>query len=148
MRFFAMLAFMFSTVAYANCPELSGTYQCTYANSPGVTEVITVGQEIKDGITIYNYNGQEFPADNIDYSIPDDDYHLTGGKFRAWCEELTVKGKLTGQAMHDGDHIGDLDLNMTISKTDNVLKSIIEGTMTTREGGVIPLREEITCTIQ
>ena len=131
-----------SSQAFA-CPDLTGTYTCTY--SDGSTEIVSMAQENKDGVTVYTYNGSSVPADNKAYPVPDDET-LKEGTFRAWCDDTQVlKAELLGKYYNNGAYFGDLTLNMDFSIENNNLKQTTTG-MLKSSSGDYPLNNEVLCT--
>ncbi|MBX3020339.1 MAG: hypothetical protein KF799_01575 [Bdellovibrionales bacterium] len=145
MRSLTALALLFSVQAFA-CPDLTGTYTCAYQD--GSSEVITLSQSVdKDGITVFNYNGSQIPADNQLYPIPDDDT-LKEGTFRAWCDTANpalLQSQLLGKYWNNGAYYGDLTMNMTFSLSGRDLKQTTQGTLK-NAGGEYPLNSELVCT--
>lgn len=142
MRKLAALALLFSAQAFA-CPNLAGTYTCTYQDNS--SEQVVISQETKDGVTVYTHNGSQIPADNMAYPVPDD-ANLRSATFRAWCaDENTLSANLVGQYFQDNSYFGDLDMtsNFTLSGTD--LKQVTTGTLK-NQGGEYPLNSDLTCT--
>lgn len=142
MRTLAALLLAFSAQAYA-CPNLTGTYTCTYQD--GSTEVVSISQEQKNGVTVYNYNGSPMPADNKAYPMPDDQT-LRESTFRAWCEGEVLKGNLIGKYYNEGSYFGDLNLLLDITKQGTDLKQVSAGSLK-NSGGEYPIEGEIVCTI-
>ncbi len=141
MRTIVALALLFSAQAFA-CPTLTGTYTCTYQD--GTSEVVTLSQDNKAGVEVYNYNGSIITADNASYSIPDDQT-LKEGQFKAWCDDaITLKSNILGKYFQDGSFVGDLDMNIFLSLENGSLKSVTSGTLT-NTGGVYPLDDTVTC---
>lgn len=142
MRILATIALFASVNAWA-CPELTGSFTCTYQD--GSSEVVEMTQELKDGVTTYMYNGSAIPADNVVYQVPDDQT-LKQGTFRAWCDDtVTLKAELKGQYYDQGNYFGDLVMNMEFSLAGSDLKSVTTGTLT-NSGGQYPLNGETVCT--
>jgi len=141
MRKLAIIALAFSAQAWA-CPELAGSYTCTYQD--GSSEVVTITQELKDGVTIYNHNGSTVPADNVAYPVPDD-ASLREGTFKAWCaDNSTLSAQLIGKYYQDGQYFGDLDMTTNFSLNGSDLKQTSVGTLK-NAGGEYPLNGENTC---
>ncbi len=140
MRTIAALLLLVSVNAYA-CPELTGSYTCTYQD--GSSEVLSISQENKDGVTVYNYNGSMIPADNKVYPVPDDET-LKQATFRAWCETATLKGNIVGKYYNNGALFGDLDMTLSLSLDGTSLKSVTTGALT-NSGGTYPLDGSVTC---
>jgi hypothetical protein len=141
MRKLAALALLFSAQAFA-CPNLAGTYTCTYQDNS--SEQVVISQELKDGVTVYTHNGSQIPADNVAYPVPDD-ASLHDATFRAWCaDDLTLSANLVGKYWQDGQYFGDLNMtsNFTLSGTD--LKQVTTGTLK-NQGGEYPLNSDMTC---
>lgn len=138
----AAIALLFSVQAYA-CPELTGTYTCTY--NDGSKEVISISQTTdRNGLTIYNYDGSEIPADNKHYVVPDDQT-LKEGTFRAWCEDnVSLKTQLLGKYYQDGGYYGDLTLNVDFSLNGRELRQVTSGSVK-NTGGQFPLSGNTTC---
>lgn len=143
MRILAALALLVSVNAYA-CPDLSGSFTCT--SQDNTSEVVTLSQENKDGITIYNYNGSMIPADNQAYQVPDDQ-NLKEGTFRAWCDandNVTLKTELIGKYYDQGSYYGDLTMNMDFSLNGTDLRQVTTGKLV-NSGGEQPLNGDMTC---
>lgn len=141
MRTLATLAFLVSVNAWAACPELTGTYNCNY--SDGSKETVTIKQENKDGIVIYDYNGSSVPADNQIRQIPDDQT-IKQGTFRAWCDNESLKTQMLGKYYQDGQFFGDLTLNMDFTKVGTDLKATNTG-FVKNSAGEYPLNSEVIC---
>lgn len=144
MRILAALALLVSVNAYA-CPDLTGSFTCTYQDN--TSEVVTISQENKDGVMVYNYNGSAIPADNQAYQVPDDQ-NLKEGTFRAWCDPSTdtvLNTELIGKYYQDGSYFGDLNLDMTFALDGANLKQVSKGTLT-NQSDTYPLDGELTCT--
>lgn len=139
----ALLLLVSANVAFA-CPELTGSYTCTYQD--GTSEVVSISQENKDGVTVYNYNGSSIPADNTAYPIPDDQT-LKQATFRAWCDGASLKGNIVGKYYNNGALFGDLDMTLDLSLDGTNLKSVTTGTLT-NSGGTYPLDGQVTCARQ
>lgn len=143
MRTFAALALLISVNAWA-CPELTGSYTCTYQD--GSNEVVTISQENKNGVTTYNYNGSTVTADNIARPMPDDET-LKQGTFRAWCENDALRVEMLGKYYNEGNYFGDLTLNLSFAKSGGDLKQVTIGNLK-NSGGEYPLNSEVVCTRQ
>lgn len=141
MRKLAALALMVSVNAWA-CPDLTGTYTCKYQD--GQTETITLSQENKDGVVVYNYNGSTIAADNVSRPVPDD-AALREGTFRAWCEGEALKGQLLGKYYDKGVYFGDLTLNLDVTKVGNDLKQVNTGSVK-NSASEYPINAEVLCT--
>lgn len=142
MRKLAAIALLFSFQAYA-CPDLAGSYTCNYQD--GSSEVITLSQELKDGVTIYTHNGSQIPADNVAYPVPDD-VNLREATFRAWCTDtVTLSANLVGKYFQEGAYFGDLNMTSAFTLDGTSLKQITTGTLK-NQGGEYPLNSEMTCT--
>jgi len=142
MRTLIALAFVFSAQAFA-CPELAGTYTCTY--SDGSSETGTVTQTLVNGVNVYNYNGTEIRADNAVYPVPEDET-LKEGTFRAWCEgAATLKGTIEGKYYSGGSYFGDLVMNLEFSRVGTSLKQVTTGNLK-NAGGDYPINSEVVCT--
>jgi hypothetical protein len=144
MRILAALALLVSTSAFA-CPELSGSYTCTYQD--GSNEVINISQENKDGVIVYYYNGSAIPADNQAYPIPDDD-NLKSGTFRAWCDEQNsgaLNAQVLGKYYQQGQYYGDLTLNMAYMLDGQNLKENVTGSLK-GAAGEQPIDSSMVCT--
>lgn len=141
MRKLALVALAFSVQAFA-CPELTGTFTCTY--SDGTSETMAISQQVVNGVTVYNYNGTEIRADNQIYPVPEDET-LKEGTFRAWCEDaVTLKGEMKGKYYNGGSYFGDLVMNLAFSKAGSDLKQVTTGNLK-NGGGDYPLNSEVTC---
>lgn len=141
MRILAAIALLFSAQAFA-CPNLTGAYTCTYQD--GTSDVVTMTQEEKGGVTIYNYNGSLIPADNALYPVPDDD-NVKQATFRAWCDNASLKGNIVGKYYNNGALFGDLNMTLDLSLNNTSLKSVTTGTLTATNGTVYPLDGDLTC---
>ncbi len=142
LRTFATMALLFSVQAYA-CPQLTGAYTCAYQD--GSSEVITLSQELKDGVTVYTHNGSTIPADNVAYPVPDD-ANIREATFRATCTgDVTLSANLTGKYYQDGQYFGDLNMTSNFSLNGKDLKQVTVGTLK-NQGGEHPLNSELTCT--
>lgn len=140
MRTLVLFALLASAQAFA-CPDLTGAYTCTYQD--GSSEVVTISQENKAGVTIYNYNGSSLPADNQVYPIPDDET-LREATFRAWCDGSSLKGNILGKYYNEGNYFGDLNMTLDLSLDGTNLKSVTSGTIK-NSGGTYPLDGSIVC---
>jgi hypothetical protein len=144
MRILAALALLVSVNAYA-CPDLTGTYTCKYQDN--TTEVVSISQENKDGVMVYNYNGSALPADNQVYQIPDQD-SLKQGTFRAWCDEAdatVLQTELLGKYYDQGQFAGDLTLDMAFSLNGTDLRQLTTGKLVNSDGEY-PIGTDVTCT--
>lgn len=142
MRSLALVALLFSAQAFA-CPNLTGTYTCTYQD--GSSEVVNLTQENKNGVIVYNYNGSEIPADNVAYPVPDD-ANLRSATFRSWCPDtVNLNAQLVGKYYQDNEYFGDLDMTTSMSLDGANLKQVTTGTLT-NAGGTYPLNAEMVCT--
>ncbi|MGE3682473.1 MAG: hypothetical protein AB7G93_12175 [Bdellovibrionales bacterium] len=135
----ALFAFV-SVQAYA-CPDLAGSYTCT--DEEGKTESVTIKQEMKDGVTVYDYNGSSVPADNVVYPVPDDE-SLKETTFRAWCADNMLKAQILSKYYSEGTYVADLELNLDFSKTEGGLKQVTTGALK-NSGGEYPLNSEMNC---
>ena len=137
----AILAF--SSINAFACPDLTGTFTCTF--SDGSSDVLTVSQENKDGVTLYIFGGEVTPADNAIYTIPDD-ATLKQGTFRAWCDDsVTLKAQILGQYYDAGQYYGDLTLNINYTIENGNLKDYTNGTLV-NSNGTYPINSETVCT--
>ncbi|MGE4133701.1 MAG: hypothetical protein AB7F86_18840 [Bdellovibrionales bacterium] len=143
MRKALVLIAAFSLQAWA-CPDLTGNFTCTYQN--GSSEIISISQAEKAGVTVYNYNGSEIPADNVVYNLPDDET-LKESTFRAWCEGASLKGNIVGKYYNQGSYFGDLDMVLDLSLAGSDLHSVTTGTLKSASGDY-PLDGEVTCVRQ
>ncbi len=142
MRTIAALALLISVQAWA-CPDLTGTFTCTYQD--GSQEVVNMSQELKNGVTVYNYNGTPVAADNVVNDVPDDE-SLKQATFRAWCDDnITLKAELKGKYYSEGNYFGDLLMNMEFTMVGNDLKQVSTGSIK-NSGGDYPLNGETLCT--
>lgn len=141
MRSLAIIALLFSAQAFA-CPELTGSYTCTYQD--GSSELMTISQSNKDGVTVYVANGSEIPADNQPHALQDD-ASLRDATFRAWCNgTASLDAQLLGKYYQENAYYGDLTLNTSFSIVGTDLKQVTTGTLV-NEGGSYPLNSEMTC---
>lgn len=141
MRKLAAIALLFSVQAFA-CPNLTGSFKCTYGD--GSTENVTITQSEVNGVTVYNYNGSEMPADNQTYQIPDSE-DLKEGTWRAWCDDdSTLKAELIGKYYNQGSYFGDLNMRMDFSIDGTSLKQVTNGNLK-NTGGDYPINDEMTC---
>jgi len=141
MRKLAVIALLFSAQAYA-CPELTGTYTCTYQD--GSSEVITLSQEQKDGVTVYSHNGSQIPADSVAYPVPDD-VNLREATFKAWCADgTTLNAQLVGKYFQENQYFGDLEMTSAFTLDGTDLKQVTTGTLKNL-GGEYPLNSDLTC---
>jgi len=137
-----LVGLLLSAQAYA-CPNLTGEFTC---KSQDGTEVIKISQEVRDGVTVFNYNGSEILANNEAMPFPDDD-SIREGTFRTWCEEANadlVFSQLLGKYYDHGRYFGDLELNLTLSLTENNLKQVTKGTLKSGTR-VYPIESETIC---
>lgn len=143
MRATLVVLSLFAAQAMA-CPNLTGSYTCNYQN--GSSEVVSIAQEQKDGVTVYNYNGSGIPADNVIYQIPDDE-NLKQGTWRAWCDEGRdlLMAEILGKYYHEGSYAGDLTMNLEINLDGGNLKQVTAGQLV-NEGGTYPFGETMVCT--
>lgn len=142
MRTLLAVLLLGSVQAFA-CPNLTGSFTCTY--SDGSSEVLNITQEAKEGVTTYNINQSLTPADNVIYTVPDDET-LKEGTFRAWCnDDVTLKGELIGKYYDQGSFFGDLLLNIDYSLDGANLKQVTTGTLTSANGQY-PINAETVCT--
>ncbi len=138
----AALALLFSAQAFA-CPNLAGSYTCTYQDNS--SEQVVISQEDKDGVTIYTHNGSQIPADNVAYPVPDD-ANLRSATFRAFCPDAnTLSANIVGQYFQDNQYFGDLDMTSNFSLSGTDLKQVTTGTLK-NQGGEYPLNSDMTCT--
>ena len=142
MRKLAALALLFSAQAFA-CPQLAGVYTCSYQDNS--SEIITITQELKDGVTVYTHNGSQIPADNQSYPVPDD-ANLRSATYRAFCPDAaTLSANLVGKFYQDGQFYGDLDMTSNFTLEGANLKNVVTGTLK-NQGGDYPLNSEVLCT--
>lgn len=104
-----------------------------------------MSQADKNGVTVYNYNGSEIPADNVTYPVPDDQ-NLRNSTFRAWCEGDMLKGNIVGKYYDNGAEFGDLDMVLSLSLDGNNLKNVTTGNLKGKDGNVYPINADVTCT--
>lgn len=140
MRLLGLIALAFSAQAFA-CPNLAGSYTCTFNNQ---SEAITITQDQKDGVTIYQYNGGDLRADNQVYSIPDDE-SLKQATVRGWCEGESLKINVIGKYYSQGSYFGDLNMTLDNSKVGDNLRQITSGNVK-NDGGNYPINADVTCT--
>jgi hypothetical protein len=138
--FLGLAALLFAGNAYA-CPNLTGTYTCTYQD--GSSEIIEISKMSQNGVTVYDYNGSTVSADNVVYPVPDDET-LKQGTFRAWCEGMNLKAELKGKYFHENTYYGDLTMLMDFTLTGSDLHQITTGNLK-NAGGEYPLDSEMTC---
>lgn len=142
MRKLAAFALLISMPAWA-CPDLTGNYLCTYQD--GSTEQVALTQTVVNGVTVYNYNGSEIPADNVVRPMPDDE-SIKQATFRAWCDGASLKGNLIGKYWNNGAEFGDVDLKMDFSLENTNLKYVTDGTLVDKSGTTHSLAGSVTCT--
>ncbi len=142
MRGLLVVLGLFTAQAFA-CPNLTGSYTCNYQD--GSSEVVTVSQDQKDGVTVYNYNGSEMPADNQTYQIPDDE-NLKQGTWRAWCDagSEVLAAQILGKYYNQGSYAGDLTMNIAISLNGGNLQQVTNGQLV-NSGGSHPFSETMVC---
>ncbi len=131
MRTLILVGLMLSAPAFA-CPDLSGTFRCQYQD--GSVETLTIAQDNKSGVEVYNYNGSEIAADNVTRVLPDD-ANLKSGTFRAWCDDnTTLKAELISEYWDNSRYIGDLTMNMFFTMENGSHKSKSTGVLKTGNG--------------
>ena len=140
MKKLAIFALLVSANAWA-CPNLTGTYTCKYQD--GSSEMVTISQENKAGVEIYNYAGSMVTTDNVARPMPDED-NLKKGTFRAWCEGDKLKTKVIGQYYTNGTYYGPLTFAATITKNGFDFKKLTTGNVKSSAGDY-PLNSEVTC---
>jgi len=141
MRTLAIIALLFSAQAFA-CPNLTGTYTCTYQDGSKETTAIT--QDTKGTVTVYNINGSDMPADGQTVLIPDSD-NLKEGTFKAWCDDdLSLKGLMIGKYWNQGAYFGDLTMNLVWSLSGTDLRQTSNGQVV-NSGGKYPVTNETVC---
>lgn len=144
MRILASLALLVSVNAFA-CPDLTGSFTCT--NQDGTTSTLAMSQENKDGVTIYNYDGQSLPADGQVYKM-DDSQNLKDGTIKATCDDNanTMNTEILGKYYENGEFAGDLtlDIAMSLDASSNLLQ-VYTGKIV-NQGGDYPINQQMTCT--
>jgi hypothetical protein len=143
MRLIAVPALFFSVQAFA-CPNLAGIYTCTH---DGSVETLTLNQSDKDGVTIYDYNGSSFPADNKAHLIPDDE-NLKAASARVWCDAADgtlLRTQVFGKYYVNNSYLGDLTLDVTRSLSGQNLKQVSRGMLKTPLDEY-PVESESVCT--
>lgn len=140
MRSLTVMAFLFSFRAFA-CPDLSGTFSCTFLN--GAKETIVVSQAENCNVTTYTINGQPYAADNIAYAQPDTP-NLRDSTVRMWCDDdTTLQSETLGRYFDDQNHFGGaLELKTAFTLQDMGVRISSKGTL----GGVNPIGGEADCT--
>jgi hypothetical protein len=145
MRILAALGLLVSVNAFA-CPDLTGSYTCKYQD--GTSETMTFSQQDnKDGVTVYNMNGENLPADNQVYNMQDSQ-NLKNGTFRLWCDQANsaiLDAEVLGQYYDQGQYYGDLTLDMAYSLDNGNLKQVTTGSLK-GAAGQQPINDEMTCT--
>lgn len=141
MRILAAALLLVSAQAFA-CPDLTGSFTCS---TPNGTEVLNLSQADKNGVTVYNYNGSDIPADNQAYPMQDDQ-SIKEATFRAWCEGASLKGNLIGKYYNAGSYFGDLNMTLDLSLQGNDLLNVTGGTLVTTSGQTYPLDNSVVCT--
>lgn len=142
MRTLLALLVLGSVNAFA-CPDLTGDFTCTY--NDGSTELIKVTQENRDGVTYYSFGDELTPADNVVYTVPDDET-LKQGTFRAWCDDdVTLKAELVGKYYDAGQFYGDLTMLMSYTLDNGNLKDVTTGSLK-NDNGEYPINNELVCT--
>jgi hypothetical protein len=142
MRIFAVIALLFSAQAFA-CPNLTGNFTCKYQD--GSVENISITQGDSNGVTVYNYNGSNIPADNVVYPMQDDQ-SLRNATFRAWCEGDALKGNIIGKYYNNGSEFGDVNMVLTFNMESNNLKNTTTGSLVDKSGNSYDLGGETLCT--
>lgn len=132
------------SVSAMACPNLTGSYTCTYRDHS--SETVTISQSAdKSGVITYVYNGSLIPTDNKVYDVPEDQ-SLKEGKFRAWCDDdVTLKTELVGKYWSNGAYYGDLLMDMNFSKDGDSLSSVTTGSVKNATE-TKPLDSTMTCT--
>lgn len=142
-RAIALAASLFSVGAFA-CPNLAGNYTCT--TSAGKNDVV-ITQRVDNGITYYSFNGEEFPADGLEYSF--ENQQLKNGNFSAWCSERgtvsVLNQNLRGDFYQNGNYAGLLDLNTHIYVHKNGLRLKYKGTLKYVTGALAEINEIAAC---
>lgn len=134
---------LFSVSALA-CPNLSGTYTCM---NDGQKETLVVSQNEVNGATVYQIGETQVVADNVAYTIPDDE-ELRGGTQRAWCAEENneLKIEILGKIYDQQDFFGDLavQIGFLIDGSKNLVNTV-QGSLKATNGEY-PIHEIATCT--
>ena len=126
------------------CPNLAGDFSCIYKD--GSVEHIRVGQEEKDGVTVFQYNNHKIPANNQLYDVPDEDT-LRGATFRAWCEgdgNGVLRTQLAGKYYTENSFYGQLTLDTSYRLAGGDLKQISTGVLK-HVGGERAINSEVLC---
>lgn len=142
-RLTALAVLLISGQAWA-CPDLAGTYICSYQD--GSQETLTVTQSEQRGVVIYDYNGSRLVTDNSPYPLPSD-ANLRGATFRAWCdpaEGTPLRAQIVGPYYSQGSMYGELILDMTYARIGDDIKQTTQGVLRS-SGGQSPLNSEQLC---
>lgn len=137
-----ILAAAFVSASAFACPDLTGNYTCTYGN--GQTEDVAITQEVREGVTYFKYNNDEFAADGREYTLADS-AELKEGKFSAWCEDVTLKNKIVGKYYNNGSYFGDLTMIVDITKSGTSINQAVNGSLKS-SNGEYPINQTVTCT--
>lgn len=130
MKMFIALASLIAVPTLA-CPNLTGTYTCTY--NDGTKETLTVTQAVRSGITQYTVNGSTILADQQVYQLPDSE-DLKQASQTAWCEGEILNVATAGNYFQQNQLIGELMMVIQVTLTGNTLKQALNGSLKNQEG--------------
>jgi hypothetical protein len=145
--FIAALGLLLSSAAFA-CPQISGTFHCN-SDQP---EDIVVQTRVENGVTIYNYNGQDIIADGVqrDYSSQG-----TTVKLAATCNDttFTMQSQMSsiniaevGAFLCNGPASDQADIKTDYSVDGTNIKEVGTAAIHCADGHDVPLNNEYTCT--
>lgn len=142
----ALMGLLVGASAWA-CPDLRGTYTCTYENG---SETLTVDQMEQNGTTYYIINGDTVPADGQLYPIADDESQKNQFiMFSCKGEPSKFALNYTGDLYEGGQLQGHISAEALYSK-DSAGSLVIEetGTFSAVDGNVYPWSEQTSCPAQ
>lgn len=142
MRVIAALSLLLSCQAFA-CPDLSGRYVCEEDGKP--VNIVLI-QSIKNGVTVYNMNGFEMPADDLARGLPDNE-SFRNSTIQSRCEsEGMLTSYIVGDYYDRGIPSGVLSVKWDLSVEHGDLIRTYNGQLTNSNGNVYNFDETTVCT--
>lgn len=145
MKRLLMIAIFLSPAAFAECPDLTGQYEC---QSQGEIWSLDVSQSTDpNGVTTFYDSGEEYVvADGELRSVPDEDV-FRNTLVQGYCEEGSLVIDLRADMVNEGQDAGRLEMNMTYSLSQKGdLVQFYDGIAYATDGSAYPFQDLVTCT--
>lgn len=132
---------IFSTVAMA-CPQLAGSYTCTYDD--GTTETLTVEQGVDNGVNVFVVDGDVFYADGQAHPISTEELV---GTYVATCVGNAVNANVNADMYQQGSKIGMIQADLSLSQVSPGFVTMGTNGNVVVDNQVYPITESATCSL-